>query len=228
MALDPTPLAEASVYPAQIFGPLPNSTVLSSDVSNGLEKLGNRTRYLTDNKLSTTGGTLTGQLTVTPIAADEAIIASGGTGKAGLVATNGTTQTAAAPTNAAQFGGYVQLTGADPNPGVDPGANDALHAANIIKAWGTVSLTGGTPFATQDDYNVTDVTEPVANIYQINFVRAFSNTTYSVTFTPHAPGIGVSLSTKTTTTCRFNVWDTTAPGTPVPNQTVDFIAVGRQ
>ncbi len=181
-----------------------------------------------DKMVLKAGDTMTGQLVISPSTAVEGALISGGTGLPGAILSNGTPQTSTAPTCAASATGFVQLLGDDPNKGVDPGGNDVLHGANITKAWGVVSLTGGAPFATTDDYNVTNVTEPVANIYQINFVRAFANATYAVTFTPHAPGIGVSLSTKTTTTCRFNVWDTTAPGTPAPNQTVDFIAVGRQ
>jgi hypothetical protein len=228
MALNATALTPVSAFTANVYPPQANSDVESNDVEAGEQALLNRTEWLNDNKLNLTGGVLTGQLQVLPTTAVEGVVTSGGTGQPGLITTNGTTQTVTAPTCAGQCGGFFQLTGADPNKGVDPGANDAIHGANITKAWGVVSLTGGTPFTTTDDYNVVDVTEPIANIYQINFVRAFSNATYAITFTPHAPGIGVSLSTKTTTTCRFNVWDTTAPGTPVPNQTVDFVAVGRQ
>jgi hypothetical protein len=62
MALNPTPLAESSTFPAAINGPLANSTVQSADVDNGLEKLGNRTRYLADTKVNRAGDTMTGPL----------------------------------------------------------------------------------------------------------------------------------------------------------------------
>ena len=182
-----------------------------------------------DKMVLKAGDTMTGQLFVTPSAGNiNAIQAIGsGTGD-GLIVANGTTQTSVAPTRSVGASGYIQLTGVDPNKGVNPGADDVLHGANITKAWGTVSLTGGAPYATQDDYNVTDVTLPFANIYQINFVRPFANATYAITFTPGTPGVGVSISTKNAAYCRFNVWDTTAPGTPMTNETVDFHAVGRQ
>lgn len=81
MSLDPTPLAEASVYPASINGPLANSPVASADVSNGLEKLGNRTRYLTDTKVDRAGDdNVTGRITITPSGATNGLVVSAGVG----------------------------------------------------------------------------------------------------------------------------------------------------
>jgi hypothetical protein len=171
---------------------------------------------------------MTGTLIITPAATNaNAINATGNGLGAALEAVPGAAQTNAAPKLCIRSSGYVQLFGTDPDPNVDPGENNVIHGASTIKAWGTVSLTGGTPFAVQDGYNVTNVTEPIADIYQINFVRAMANTTYSVVFAPHSPSTGVSISTKTTTTCRFNVWDTTT-GNPYTGRTIDFQVVGRQ
>lgn len=181
------------------------------------------------NKVSRTGDTMTGKLIITPTTANADALAPAGNGTGVAIdAAPGTAQTNTAPTCAIKAAGYIQATGTDPNSDVNPGANNALHGANITKAWGTVSLTGGSPYSLQDGYNVTSVTEPIANIYQINFVRPFANNTYAITFTPHSVGTGVSVSSKTTTYCRFNVWETDAPGTPYAGRTVDFVAVGRQ
>ena len=90
-----------------------------------------------------------------------------------------------------------------------------------------MSLTAGAPYAVQDAYNVADVTEPIAGVFQINFVRAMANAAYSIVFTAHSPSTGVSISSKTTTYCRFNVWDTTT-GATYAGRTVDFQVTGRQ
>jgi hypothetical protein len=179
-------------------------------------------------KVAKAGDTMTGRLIVQPATTNHNAIEATGNGTgAAVTAAPGTAQTNTAPTRAIGASGYIELTGTDPAKGVNPGANDALHGANICKAWGTVSLTGGAPYATIDDYNVTNVTEPIANIYRINFVRPFANNTYAITFTPHSPSTGVSIASKNVAYCDFNVWDTTT-GSVYTNRTVDFQAVGRQ
>lgn len=207
----------------------------------------NNPAYGLNNKVNRDGDTMTGTLLIAPASGPGlvagAALASNqpaaqfvgdGTG-AGLTTQGGATgpglqmiSGAGAAGEAGRSIGYMHYTGTQPAKGADPGDNNVQHGTNITKAWGTVSLTGGAPYTTIDDYNVTNVTEPVANIYRINFVRPFANATYAITFTPHSPGTGVSISSKNAAYCEFNVWETDAPGTPFPGRIVDFVAVGRQ
>ena len=105
---------------------------------------------------------------------------TGGATGPGITAVSGTAQTNTTPTCAAQFAGYIQLTGTDPNQGVDPGANNALHAIAIPKAWGNVVLSGGSPYTPVGSYNV-DTVEDTATPgeYKVTFKRAMANAFYA-------------------------------------------------
>lgn len=228
-SVDPNSL-DTSNAASKVYEPQSGTPTAKNDVVYNYQVIENQIFTLKDTKVAKAGDTMTGPLGINSATTNTTALTATGNGTGyGAQINAGTSSTATAPTIACLVGnGSVVLNGTSPNSGVDPGANNAIHGANIPKAHGTVSLTGGAPYSVQDGYNVTNVTLPFANIYRINFVRAFANNTYSITFTPHAPGIGVSISTKNVAYCEFNVWDTTAPGTPVPNETVDFIAIGRQ
>lgn len=115
---------------------------------------------------------------------------TGGTTGPGLTAVNGTAQTNTAPTCAAQFAGYVQLTGTDPNSNVDPGANNALHGANVPKAWCTFD----TGYNILDGYNVTSLAHVTGSIYKITFARAMANANYAVTIQQHGAPLGLGAT----------------------------------
>jgi hypothetical protein len=109
------------------------------------------------------------------------VTCTGGTTGPGLTATPGTAQTNTAPTCAARFAGYIQLTGTDPNAGVDPGANNVLHAANIIKAWCTLDSS----YAIRASYNVDTITTVLGDIKKLTFKRAMADNTYGVKIHVH-------------------------------------------
>lgn len=80
MALSGTALTETSAFTTNVYPPQANSTVLSNDVAAGEQALANRTKYLNDNKLNLTGGTLTGKLTISPSTAVQGLQVSAGAG----------------------------------------------------------------------------------------------------------------------------------------------------
>ena len=104
------------------------------------------------------------------------LAATGGTTGPGLTAVNGTAQTNTAPTVAAQFAGYIQLTGTDPNAGVNPGAGNVLHGANIPKAWCVFN----TSYTIVASYNVDSITTVLGDIKKLTFKRAMADTNYLV------------------------------------------------
>ena len=134
------------------------------------------------------------------------IACTGGTTGPGLTAVNGTAQTNTAPTCAAQFAGYIQLTGTDPNATVDPGANNVLHAKMIPKA----AVLIDSSYAVLDSYNVASVTNIAPNEYRVTFVRAMANVNYGIKFNVHgAPAYhGAHNGTKATTHFNFNIFKT--------------------
>lgn len=140
MAINTTPLAEASVYPAQIYGPLPNSDVESADVDNGLEKLGNRTRYLTDTKVAKAGDTMTSTLTITPATSLRALVLNAAANaKAATITGNGTAIAVEIIAGAANSAISATSTDAAPcaefyNAGNGPGANITGSTSAVIPA----------------------------------------------------------------------------------------------
>lgn len=118
------------------------------------------------------------------------INATGGTTGPGVVAANGTAQTNTAPTCAGKFDGYAQLTGTDPNSNVDPGANNALHGANVPKAWCTFD----TGYNILDGYNVASLAHVTGSIYKITFARAMANANYAVTIQQHGAPLGLGAT----------------------------------
>lgn len=135
------------------------------------------------------------------------VSATGGSAGPGVIAANGTAQTATAPTEAIRSAGYLRMTGADPNAGVDPGANNALHGANIIKTWVTFDDT----YAILDGYNVASITNVLGSIYKVTFVRAMANVNYGVKIHVHgAVGYSGALnSNKTVNDFEFTLFKTT-------------------
>jgi hypothetical protein len=119
------------------------------------------------------------------------VSATGGAAGVGLTAANGVSQTATAPTCAIQSAGYLQMTGASPNPNVDPGANNALHGSNIPKAWCTID----TSYTVLDGHNIASVTNVAGSIYKVTFARPMANANYGVSIQQHgAPGGSGSLN----------------------------------
>jgi len=74
----------------------------------------------------------------------------------------------------------VKLTGTQPAATADPGANNIAVATNQSKAWGNVSIGGGTT-TINDGYNVASATISGLGV-NIAFARPMANANYSVTF----------------------------------------------
>lgn len=154
--------------------------------------------------------------------------ATGGSSNGGaLLATPGVSQTATSPELGISVGGYVRFTGADPNPTVNPGANNALHGANIIKSWVTIDDT----YAILDGYNIASVTNVLGDIWEVTFVRPMANAFYGVKIHVHgALGYsGAHNGTKSTTGFRFVLFKTTDLSTGFGTASEAYIEVtGRQ
>lgn len=162
------------------------------------------------------------------------IAATGGTTGPGVTAVNGTAQTNTAPTCAMQAAGYVQLTGTDPDAGVDPGANNAVHGASVTKARGRLVVSGSPPYTFADNYNfATTSTVPGAGTHRVTMIRAMADTNYSVFVNVHGD-VGYSASEtniagRTTSAFEVTVFatDTLTPGVGTIT-CIDIRVEGRQ
>jgi hypothetical protein len=117
-----------------------------------------------------------------------------------------TAPTGAVPRVGTQHLGYIWMTGADPNPTVNPGADNAIHGANIPKMWVVINDS----YAIQDGYNIASITNVGGSVYRATFVRPMANTTYMVKVHVHgAPGYsGSHNGTKATTHFDFILFKT--------------------
>ncbi len=131
----------------------------------------------------------------------------GGPTGPGLVAQSGTAPLASTPTEAGRFTGFIRLNGADPDGGVDPGENNVIHPATIMKA----SVTIDSSYAILERYNVASVTQIMGDEYRVTFTRPMANALYGVKIFVHgAPGYsGAMNSIKTTTHFNFVLFKTT-------------------
>lgn len=138
-----------------------------------------------------------------------------------------TVQNATTPRVAISANGFLAMIGTDPNAGVDPGANNALHGANIPKAWVTIDDT----YAILDGYNIASITNVLGSIYAVTFVRPMANANYGVKIHVHgAPGYsGAHNGTKTTTGFQFVLYKTNTLALGFGSATEAYIEVtGRQ
>jgi hypothetical protein len=118
-----------------------------------------------------------------------------------------TAQSAASPRIAISSNGYLAFTGPDPNDTVDPGANNAVHALAIPKAWVLIDNT----YSVLRSYNVSSVTNVAGSVYELTFVRPMATVNYGVSVTVSgAPGVGGGHNgNKSTSSFRFVLYDTT-------------------
>lgn len=154
---------------------------------------------------------------------------SGGATGAGLVAANGTPQTNTAPTCAARFAGYIQLIGTDPNPGVDPGANNALHAKSVAKALCVVEVGTGGPYTpTGDSYNIDSVTDVVTGSYNITLKRAMATTAYVAVITCEDVLLDVRVFSKSTLVISVAVINPATRALDGSTVTLNLLVFGKQ
>lgn len=203
---------------AKIYEIQSGSATNKNDIDSNNQRFENKIATLDDIKLNVSGGTMTGPLVVTPTVPSNAItgngngigaglVGVGGASGPGLVAGSITLPTATVPTKGAEISGFLQISGTQPNSNVDPGSNNALHGANIVKAWVVLD----TLYAVLDGYNIATITNIAGAVYRLDFVRPMANANYGVTIQQHgAPGgSGAHNGTKDVNGFRFTLYDTT-------------------
>lgn len=197
---------------------------------------GNGTAYAVEVTGGTANGAITaesnsGEATIEVFNASNGpgmtIVGSTSTAVPALGVATTTAQNATTPRMAISSSGFLALTGTNPNSNVDPGANNALHGANIAKAWVTIDDS----YAILDGYNIASITHVVGSIYAVAFVRPMANANYGVKINVHgAPGYsGAHNGTKTTTGFQFVLFKTTDLTLGFGSATEAYIEVmGRQ
>ena len=96
-----------------------------------------------------------------------------------------TAQNATTPRMGISLNGFLVMVGTDPNPTVNPGADNAIHGANIPKTWARLASRPGDNDATRikDGYNIASITTSPTTC-DVLFVRPMLNDEYAVTITP--------------------------------------------
>jgi hypothetical protein len=160
---------------------------------------------------ATSSVTCANGLTVTQSSSNaNAIIATGNGTGAGLAAVPGVTNTASAPTKAAQFAGYIAMIGTDPDATVTPSTDNPLYGIRIAKALGTTQIVPsiGGPYNVDDTHNVASIVDVSTGVYEVTFLRAMSSAFYTVTLGNGGLGVGIALGTRTASSFRFTTYDT--------------------
>src|SRR5687768_8449814 len=114
--------------------------------------------------------------------------------------------------------GRIELTGTQPAATADPGANNILIATLIPKAWGNISVGGGS-VTLNDGCNIASVAFASSSI-TVTFARAMANANYAVLFGMESTGTEVTADgqlgapflnsvggTKTTSAFVFSLWN---------------------
>jgi hypothetical protein len=100
--------------------------------------------------------------------------------------------------------GSLTFSGTQPIKTANPGQDNALHGANISKAWGSITVEGlgggAVTITLEDGYNVATVTLDGTSGLQVNFARGMLNDKYAAIPSKEAaiPNPYVHPSTKTT------------------------------
>ena len=108
----------------------------------------------------------------------------------------------------------------------------------VAKAWGFITVSGGTPTATVS-HNVTSITDNGVGDYTINFTTPFSSANFAIVAMMFdsagnsASGIifTVECSAKTSSTARINIWKAASSGSTnqaVVDASFFFVAFGDQ
>jgi hypothetical protein len=131
-----------------------------------------------------------------------------GTG-AGILSNPGVANTAAAPTKAGQFSGYIAMTGADPDVSVTPSADNPIYPLSVCRAFCLVTVGFGGPYVPYDSHNIESVTHIATGIFQFKFRRNMLNAFYSITATTNTLGTGVIFAATFVDTFQLQVFSTT-------------------
>jgi hypothetical protein len=153
--------------------------------------------------------------------------ATGGSGKISLQGDN----------SLGDFGPSVQLASSYNMAHADAPLANTLYAKNIVKAWGTITPSAISPYATlTDGFNVASITpDTLGNSQTVTFAAALASSTYAVVTTPYNTIGGVmipkiSISIKSTGSFIANFFDTTTVAGPYNNSNAvngwDFVVLG--
>lgn len=141
-----------------------------------------------------------------------------------------TPQNATTPRMSTLLNGFLAMAGTDPNREIDPGADNALHGANIPKAWGRVASRAGDTDATRpkSGYNFDSVITTIGTC-EIVFAREI-DTEYSVTLTIMGGAPFAVFRTDAETSTGFTIVGQylAAPNLPVQIQTAGQFDIGWQ
>lgn len=174
MSLSATPLTAVSAFTANLYPPQAGTPINVADIEAGEQVLLNRTEFLKDTKYDKTGGTITGNLAVTgTLDVDGAADIDGALTVDGLTTIN----------DLLTIEGPLTVTGSQPASTADPGANNRLHATNLIKAWGEISVISST-VTVLDGYNVSAAIVSGGDTAEIviTMARAMANANYAITY----------------------------------------------
>jgi len=179
------------------------------------------------------GGTFTGG------ASGNGATATGGGAGAGLVATGGATGkgivcdsgSAAVPALDVGVGNQV-FTAASPAATANPGFNDYLCGANVLKAFAKVELGAGTAALTAGSFGVASAARTSATVVRVTLVRAMADANYVPQLTKWDGGAAwpTVLSTVTTTTFDISWLDSAGVAIDISadTQNVSVCVYGRQ
>jgi hypothetical protein len=81
--------------------------------------------------------------------------------------------------------GHLKLSGAE--PASNTAFTSTVTPKNLIKAWATIAVTGGTP-SVQDGFNITSVSRPTVTDIEITMASAMANANYGVFVTHRKTG----------------------------------------
>lgn len=155
---------------------------------------------------------------------------TGGTGGGiGVYAIGGTSGGYAIDAN-----GHVHFTGSQPTKTADPGANNLQTPTNIVKAWGSFTISAGV-VTLDDGYNVDSITVGAVSM-EVTLARAMANDTFApVVSARYATTALASPEVETTAVDTFTVIFrvSTSAALVVPNDAGTningtFIVCGRQ
>lgn len=234
--------------PNTATGPSPGETVDAADVNVPFQALLDQDATLEALKLSLSGGTMTGALTLAAIAS-ALILPNGGTivgrdaGLATTIALNaalGNIAVGAAGVSKIILDGLAGLLGftqAAPAPTTDPGANNVLQTGNIILAHGKIDFNSGV-VTINGGYNVASASIAISVQANVTFVRAMADANYTITLSCRrgaAPGVieYPLLLSQTTTGFSCNIRDLAAGAAPINLTTqhpgeLYFVVIGSQ
>lgn len=183
----------------------------------------------------TAGGTASNGVEATGAGSGAGLVATGGATGKGIVCDGGATSGVAADIGT----GGAQFTGTSPAATADPGANNMLFAANVVKAWGRLHTDGagvGSAAVVIDDaYNLVSavVVASPGNRVTVTFARAMANDDYAVVVSSSQFGGPHWAITDNQSTTAFDIrWIDAAGGSVDPDSvtvvSASFIVLGRQ